>query len=298
VATRTNRVPAFCPNCGSANASGGLRCIVCGQQFVAREEMAALWDVPGSRPSQTPLSPAEDFDDDGDRFADSDPGEDDSLFATRPITPLTDRWSSSAGRLGAEAGSPQAFVAPGLEEGRRRNGGPPAFLLGLLGLLLILGVAAAVAVLVVGPVLSAHIETRTRKAVQTSLAGVNVLPEPTAGTVVVTEAEIRTMLKARAQSLKPISDPSVQLSSKGFTITFSVYGYNGTLTGKLAVENGRIVIVDPKLDGLADRVLDMNAIAGDIEAQLNSLLDRNNLTAVSIQSADDSITVKTAPKAP
>jgi len=295
-ASGPDRVPAFCPNCGAANTSGGLRCVVCGQQFLTREEVHSAWDVPGARPQPPSMPPVygnpNDYDQgemDVEEEEPYDPNE------TVQIKPVTDRWASSAGRLAADPGAPDAFVVPESDEKNRHGSGPPGFLLGCLGLLLIAAVGVATLLLVVKPMLSTNVESRTHKAVSTSLANLSVLPTPGAGTVVITESQIRSTLRSHSADLKPIEDPAVSIANDGFSIDFKIYGISTTVSGQLGAKDGRIVILNPKLSGVGQHLLNVDTIASDIEAQLNTLLVSNSLRVVSVKTSNNTITLTTEP---
>src|SRR4029078_1706884 len=77
-----------------------------------------------------------------DHYENASVAEDDdetSVLATIPYTPVVERWSYSEGRLGAEPGTAQSFVRPSGTSAHRDQVGPPAWLLGVAGILLILG---------------------------------------------------------------------------------------------------------------------------------------------------------------
>jgi len=271
-------------------------------QFVQPEAVAAMWDLPGAytAPPETETfrDPVLDLPDDYNRFTDAptlieepyDP------YATRPFEPVVDRWASSAGTLSADPGSAGAFVVP-TDGSQKHSGGPPAFVLGLMGLFLIAGVALGVAWFVIAPLASDAMQDSAHEAISATLANTTVAPDPASGSITVTEAQIRTALRAHTNQLDPITDPVVKLSTKGFTIDFSVYGYTGTISGDLAMAGGQVKIVDPTLTGMAGRMLDIDAIALDLQDQFNAWLTANNLRVVSIATIDDAITIVTAPAA-
>lgn len=107
-----NDAPRFCPNCGAANATAGLRCTICGHEFASADAVAGLW----GENAQNAKNGAEDF----ETLYSESPGELRSVpaepvsetMATRPFTPVSDPWSSAGGRLGADPSSGKAFVPP------------------------------------------------------------------------------------------------------------------------------------------------------------------------------------------
>ena len=285
--------PAFCPNCGVANSTGGLRCIVCGQQFIPDDAVASFWETPG--PTATgaiAYDPVQDLPDDYDRFADGAHPATRQLIRMRPCRirrsltnglPRPGRWVLIRER-------PARFF-PRWPPVPKRNVGPPAFLLGLIGFLLIAVVGVATAVLVFGPLLGNDVEAGAHDAVASSLAGATASP----GTIVVTESQIRNFLRSDSTNFGAISDPAFRLGRNGFTIIFNAPGYSGRITGDLGVSNGQIVVLEPEISGLAGRVIDVDAIAKDFETQVNDWLAAQGLKAQSIENDGNTLTITTVP---
>ena len=111
----------------------------------------------------------------------------------------TRRWSIH-GRppevgWGPSPESAQAFVPPSGTSAHRDQVGPPAWLLGVAGILLILGVAAAALVFVVRPLASDRIESVAGDAMAAALSQTSVAPELGSGTVVVSEQQINRSIR-------------------------------------------------------------------------------------------------------
>jgi hypothetical protein len=285
--------PGFCPNCGVANSTGGLRCIVCGQQFIQDEAVASFWENPAAVPtSGIGYGPVQDLPDDYDRFAADAPVLPPSVdpFATVPYTPVNDKWASSAGTLSADPGTAGAFIPP-LATEKRGGGGPPAFLLGLIGLAVIAAVGIAAAVLILGPLLGNDVESGAHDAVASALAGA---PAPQ-GTIVVTESQIRNLMRSTSSDFGAVGDPTFRLGTNGFTIAFNAPGYSGRITGDFGVSRGRIVVLDPEISGLAGRVIDVESIARDLETQTNDWLAAQGLKVQSIENDGNTLTITTVP---
>ena len=281
--------PKFCPYCGSANTGRGLRCTVCGHQFSSAVPVADYWDSGAGR----------NVDDQslGDYYTDPEPqrppvAERTATMPTQPSKPV-DPWSSAGGRLGADPGSPDAFVPPHLRNRRRR--GPRGWVLGLLVLLLIAGVAIAALILVVRPRVSDRVEAATGDAISAALADSTVAPSTTDGSIVVTESEVNQALSGRQDDYKPLKEVRVQIHRTGIKVTFKLYGVSGNLTGTLDVRNGKLIIVNPKLSGVTEQMVDIDQVATEAERSLNRLLSRNNLKATDITFADNTMTIFVAP---
>ena len=285
--------PRYCPTCGALNINRGLRCTTCGQVFDSDTPVETYWDKPqeadrtvddqpysaGYQEMTSPLSPENDLPD---------------TEVTVPYTPVADRWSSSSGRLGADPTSPDAFAPPGVDLAPAR-GGPPGWLLGLFGILLIGAVAVAVLTLVVRPLLADRVESATSDAIVEALAQATLAPDVTAGTVVVTEQEINRTLRANQDDYRPVEDARIQIRRGGIEVTFRVYGVSGSLTGTVAVRSGKVVIADPQMNRVADQLIDVDAIARRAEEAINDLLKRNNLRPTAVTLTNNTLTITTEP---
>lgn len=288
--SRGEGAPRFCPNCGAANTALSSRCTICGQPFSSEVNVATFWEQTPRRSSDEE-SITDLYTEESDRYGAR--GEPSPAAPTTPFTPAVDPWSSAAGRLGGGPG--ETFVPPGTPPPARREGGPPGFVLGCLGLLLILIVAVATLALVARPFLAERVEDSAGEAIGAALGQATIAPDISAGTVVITESEINRGLRARADEFDPIEEARVQLRRSGIEATFSIYGIEGTLNGALAVENGRIVIRNPELNSPADRLVDVDNVAADAEDALNDLLARNGLRPTAVTTADDTLTITTEP---
>lgn len=286
--------------CGAANTGFGLRCTICGYVYEAADSVAQYWDrvvEPNRSFHSAKLDRDEDDIEESDEqsvLADDDHGE---VGATTPYRPVVDPWSSIGGRLGAEPGSPRAFTTPtDAANATRRDGGPPGWLLGLAGSLLIGLVAAAALILVAQPLLADRVESATSDAIGMALSDVTVVPDVAAGTVVVDEAEINRTIRANRDDYAPLEDLRIQIRRRGIVATFSVYGISGTLTGSVELVDDRIVIADPSVNGIADRMIDVDSIAANGEDAINDLLARNNLKPIAVTTTDDTLTITTEPR--
>jgi hypothetical protein len=286
--------------CGAANTGFGLRCTICGYVYEAADTVAQYWDSV-VEPNRTSHSATLDREEDDIDESDEQPvlTDDDrvEITATTPYRPVVDPWSSIGGRLGAEPGSPQAFTTPtDAANATRRDGGPPGWLLGLAGSLLIGLVAVAALVLVAQPLLADRVESATSDAIGMALSDVTVVPDAAAGTVVVDEAEINRTIRANREDYAPLEDLRIQIRRRGIVATFSVYGLSGTLTGSVEVVDDRIVIADPSVNGIADRMINVDSIAESGAEAINDLLARNHLKPTAVTLADDTLTITTTPR--
>jgi hypothetical protein len=225
------------------------------------------------------------------------PAPEQDLNATRPFTPVTDPWSSSGGRLGADAESGKKFIPPG-SDARQRAGGPPGWLLGLFGLLLILGVAGATAWFIGQPLIEDEIAEQTGAGIEQAVAEVTIAAPLQPGTVVVNEADINRVIRENSERFEPVRDIRVHVRRNGIEAQLSVFGVSTTLTGTLDVEDGRLVVVDPELSGVARRLVDLDDITPQIEQAVNDVFLRNGVEVTGVELADDTITLSTQPVTP
>ena len=271
----------------------GARCTVCGQLFAGPLPAEQYWDQPGQFSTVALDDSFSDLYSNGSS-AETVIGRPDDRQATVPFTPVADPWSSKGGRLGAEPGSKDAFVAP-LSGTQRRDGGPPAWVLGLVGVVIIAAVAVAALILVAKPLVNDRIEAATSDAISTALEQATVVPDAVEGTVVVTEQEVNRTLRTNRDAYQPVEDARVQIRRNGITVAFTVYGVSGKMTGSVKVRNGRIAITNPKLDGVADQVIDVERVARNAELAIHAYLLRNNLRPTAVDLATDSLTITTEP---
>jgi hypothetical protein len=258
--------------------------------------IASYWDRP-NLPGRMAADPDDGGETDPYQFATGAEEDDDvaDVLATVPYTPAVDSWSSSGGRLGADPGSAYAFVPPSESVARHGRDGPPAWLLGAAGMLLILGVAAAALIFVVRPLASDRIESVAGDAIVAALSQTTVAPEPGVGTVVVSEQQINRSIRTHRADYQPVEELRVQIGRNRIQATFSVYGMPATVTGSVKVRSGKFVIVNPTLTGTAGRIISVDRIAADAERAINDYLKRNHLKPTAVTLTDNTLTITTAP---
>jgi hypothetical protein len=304
--------PLFCPNCGAATVPGLTRCRACGQSLYSADDHALLW---GRENAVTPYSTAE--------IIDLYPAEEMSSQATTPFTqtrpfepeerepepepepevellsPIpVDPWSSSGGRLARGATSTLApagtavSVSSSTEEARS---GPSSMLLGCIGVLLILAVGALLAWGGVRSVISNQVEDEISIGISNELRNVDQVTVATSGRMRITEDDINDELRRNAKLYEPVKDASVGINPEEVTISFSLYGVGSTFRTKMAVDDGRIVLVDPSLSGPAGRLVDVNDVAVIFETEVAELLRRSNVRPTQVSLRDGSVVITTEP---
>ncbi len=293
-------VPRFCPACGAANTTAGLRCTICGNQFTTPDAVASLW---GNNAQNQRSSADQEF---TDLYSDptpepvvtaAEPISD--TMSTRPFTPVHDPWSSTGGgRLGADPKSEKAFLPP-IDTGRKpKAGGPPGWLLGIVGIVLILAVVGVAAFFIGQPLVSDEIADKTSEGIEQAVAEVTIPASIPAGTITVTEQDVNRTIRENAEAFEPVRDIRVQIRRTGIEADLRVFGVTTTLTGTLDVEDGRVIVVNPQLSGVANRLVNIDDITPRVEDAVNDVLARNNVVPTEIVLADDTLTITTIPAAP
>ena len=199
-----------------------------------------------------------------------------------------DRWSF--------AGQPPTRPEPPVPPARRR--GPPGCVPAGIAFLLI-GVAAALVVwpLAARPYLRSTARDGFREGIATEIAKTDRLPVDRAGELVVTEADLNAHLLANADAYSPVRDPQVAITDDGLRLTFSLYGTDNAYSGRPAVRDGRLVVLDGDLDGPAARVLTPEDAAALVEEQFAALLARAGLRPTAVDLRDRTLIISTVPAA-
>jgi hypothetical protein len=293
--------PRFCPNCGAQTMAGVSHCTVCGQPLYKREVIERLW----GRDTTTPSSGVVDI-------IDLYPEQDLSLQATTPFTQTRpfdpserlssadaapsnektrDPRSSAGGKL-SKGISSEAIPAPVSEQA---HGGPPGLVLGCLAFLIIAVVGALLAWGAVRPIVSNQVEDEISVGISNELRKVGQISVPASGQVTLTEDQIHADLVRYSDLYDPINDVAVTIQPKEVAIRFKLYGLTSTFRGGLTVEDGRIVVVDPSLDGPAGRIVNADDISSAFETEVAELLSRSNLKPTAVKLRNGSIVISTAP---
>lgn len=94
-----------------------------------------------------------------------------------------------------------------------------------------------------------------------------------AGEMRISEQEINTYLLARADLLTPIEQATVRLVSGGLEVDMRAFGLTGTARMGVALQNGRVIALNPQLDGPLGRLVSLGDLLTPIEQRLNELLE-------------------------
>ena len=96
-----------------------------------------------------------------------------------------------------------------------------------------------------------------------------VLPS---GELRITEAQANAYLAERAAALRPVESATVRFVPGEIQADLGAYGTTSTARVGLAVQNGRIIAVDPQLDGPLSQVIALPDLTKSLEQQLNAEL--------------------------
>jgi len=296
-----------CEGCGATASLSALQCTICGRPFASADQVSQLWGPVETLPltDDLPLLDLYASEGDGRIFrvggaqADSEAVRLDLASDLRPpVGPKTDPWASGSGTLATLPGKPDSggFVAPATatkETASRPGGsGPRRVLIVLLVVLIVGGTAAWLAG---RPYLSLRIAADVGGAIDDELDGVAALPIDESGQITIVERDITRSLRGSAGDYAPVTDPRVALSRNGVRVTFTLYGVEQTLTGTLAVEEGRIVLVDPTLTGPASQLIDPTEVVAATEEAIADMFARLDARPVSVKTSDDTLVIVTEP---
>lgn len=116
-----------------------------------------------------------------------------------------------------------------------------------------------------------------RLEVDGTLDGEGALPTLVAalpsGEMRISEREINAYLLAHANLLAPIEQATVRLVSGGLEVDMRAFGLNGTARMGVALQNGRVIALNPRLDGPLGRLVSLGDLLTPIEQRLNELLE-------------------------
>jgi hypothetical protein len=167
------------------------------------------------------------------------------------------------------------------------------------------GVLVAVAVCVVGAALGWSLIGRPyvrdaarddlRHDIAAQVTTVATLPVRSTGELVLTEAKLNADLRANGDTYGPVTDPRLIINADGVRLTFSVFGTDNAFSGRPAIVDGRLVIVDGDLEGPAAQILTPGDAADLVAEQLATLLARSRLRPTGVRLAPGVLTITTAP---
>ena len=128
----------------------------------------------------------------------------------------------------------------------------------------------------VGPGGSGQSSDATAPQQQIEQGAAQVLPTAVAalpsGELRVTDEQANAYLAERADSLKPIESATVRFVPDEVQIDLRAAGFSSTARMGVAIQNGRIIAVDPQLDGPLSQLIALPDLTRALEQQLNDQL--------------------------
>ncbi len=105
------------------------------------------------------------------------------------------------------------------------------------------------------------------------------------GALRITEAQANDYLASRASSLKPLDSATVHFVPDEVQADLKALGTTSTARMGLAVQNNRIIAVNPQLDGPLEQFIALPELTRSLEKQLNDqlALQGRKITAVRVE---------------
>ena len=92
------------------------------------------------------------------------------------------------------------------------------------------------------------------------------------GDIRITEAQANEFLASNQAELAPIERMQVRFVPNQIQADFSAYGITSTAYTGLAIQGGRIITVNPRIEGPLASVIDVPSLVEPLETRLNELL--------------------------
>jgi hypothetical protein len=103
------------------------------------------------------------------------------------------------------------------------------------------------------------------------------------GELRVTDAQANAYLIERAESLKPIDSATVRFVPDEVQVDLRAAGFSSTASMGLAVQNGRIIAVEPQMDGPLGQFIALPDLTRALEQQLNDQLAAEGRRVTNVQ---------------
>ncbi|GIV96587.1 MAG: hypothetical protein KatS3mg057_1244 [Herpetosiphonaceae bacterium] len=165
---------------------------------------------------------------------------------------------------------------------RRRSRAFSCLLVLTIFVLLLLILAIAVLIVVrpqvsklAGTVIGSQLEQQLQERMRARIGEGQEIPPDFAGEVAIADAEINQYIAEHPQEIAPLDSAHVRFVPGEIVVEMEAYGVNGQAHAGLAIQDGRVVAVNPRIDGPLSLLLDAQEIAGSLEQELNAQLTRD-----------------------
>lgn len=121
-----------------------------------------------------------------------------------------------------------------------------------------------------------------------------VIASVPSGSLTISEAQANNYLSSRAGALGPIESATIRFVPNELQVDISALGTTSTARMGLGVQNGRIIVIDPRIDGILGQFITLDDLASSFERQINDELaaQGRRVTDVQINQGELLVTVE------
>lgn len=97
------------------------------------------------------------------------------------------------------------------------------------------------------------------------------------GELVISEADANAFLAAQSAQMRPLDSIQVRFVPNEIQADLSAFGFTSTAYLSLALQNGRVIAINPRLDGMLGQFLSLSDLTNKLEPQFNNLIEQEGL---------------------
>jgi hypothetical protein len=114
------------------------------------------------------------------------------------------------------------------------------------------------------------------------------------GTLTISDQEVNDFIAANPEALRPLDSATLSFTPGVVTAELRALGTSSTATTGLAVDNGRIVAVNPQLSGALGAAVQADVVANALTEQINQQLAQQGrrASAISVEQGQLVITLE------
>ncbi|RMD80494.1 MAG: hypothetical protein D6823_03385 [Chloroflexi bacterium] len=112
------------------------------------------------------------------------------------------------------------------------------------------------------------------------------------GTITVSEAAINGYLN-EIEAMLPVESVNVRLLSNRVIASVRAYGVTSVISSGIAVQDGRLVMIDPQLEGSLAAILSVRELTAVLNERLNAELVRQGRQIVAVHVDNGTLTIVT-----
>jgi hypothetical protein len=114
------------------------------------------------------------------------------------------------------------------------------------------------------------------------------------GEIVVSEAEVNSFLAARPDALAPLDAASMRFTGGRAVADLSAYGLSSTASVNFAARDGRLLVIDPRIDGPLSVAISADQLADTLAERLNAALVAQNRRIEAVRVEEGQIVLVTS----